>query len=272
MKCIVIFLKSTFRTELEKELRITSRTSVYVRVAVCVHLQPVTPKSIFGVVLQAKQLDAEQPWWPGESGDPGAHRLFIWKYPKTFAGHVFDELRPYKKKANLVQSIHLKWRLFLQRFQLKFCKMSLFGRPRMNFCTAFQKSTERSPKRNCRYPSSCGNRHQMFKERLMLHLKKKHTEREMREKRLTATYSFRVQEWLRKVEKVENSQKRKAREMKNREFFEKVFPRLRKQREDRERFNRVGARVKSEADLEEIMDGLQEQEVSLSNHLEQLHA
>lgn len=55
-----------------------------------------TPKSIFGVVLQAKQLDAEQPWWPGESGDPGAHRLFIWKYPKTFAGHVFDELRPYK--------------------------------------------------------------------------------------------------------------------------------------------------------------------------------
>ncbi|BES90852.1 SANT [Nesidiocoris tenuis] len=104
-------------------------------------------------------------------------------------------------------------------------------------------------------------KHQMFKERLMLHLKKKHTEREMREKRLTATYSFRVQEWLRKVEKVENSQKRKAREMKNREFFEKVFPRLRKQREDRERFNRVGARVKSEADLEEIMDGLQEQEM-----------
>jgi len=40
-----------------------------------------------------------------------------------------------------------------------------------------------------------------------------------------------------------------------------VFPELRKQREDKERFNRVGARIKSEADLEEIMDGLQEQEV-----------
>lgn len=48
---------------------------------------------------------------------------------------------------------------------------------------------------------------------------------------------------------------------KEREFYEKVFPELRKQREDRERFSRVGSRIKSDADLEEIMDGLQEQEV-----------
>lgn len=61
---------------------------------------------------------------------------------------------------------------------------------------------------------------------------------------------------------VENSQKRKARDLKNREVFEKVFPELRKQREDKERFSRSGGRVRSEADLEEIMDGLQEQEVS----------
>jgi hypothetical protein len=63
------------------------------------------------------------------------------------------------------------------------------------------------------------------------------------------------------VERLEATQKRKSKETKNREFFEKVFPELRKQREDKERFNRVGARIKSEADLEEIMDGLQEQEV-----------
>ena len=60
---------------------------------------------------------------------------------------------------------------------------------------------------------------------------------------------------------IENSQKRKARDLKNREVFEKVFPELRKQREDKERFSRSGGRVRSEADLEEIMDGLQEQEV-----------
>ena len=68
-----------------------------------------------------------------------------------------------------------------------------------------------------------------------------------------------TQEWLRRVDKTEASAKRKAKESKNREFFEKVFPELRKQREDKERFNRVGSRIKSEADLEEIMDGLQEQ-------------
>ncbi|PNF41940.1 hypothetical protein B7P43_G14654 [Cryptotermes secundus] len=104
-------------------------------------------------------------------------------------------------------------------------------------------------------------KHLTFKRRLMEYFKRKHSEREGREKYLTATYSKLMQEWLRKVEKVEASQKRKAKEAKNREFFEKVFPELRKQREDRERFNRVGARIKSEADLEEIMDGLQEQEM-----------
>ncbi|KAG8223441.1 hypothetical protein J437_LFUL008521 [Ladona fulva] len=104
-------------------------------------------------------------------------------------------------------------------------------------------------------------RHLTFKKRLMEYFKRKHTERESREKYMTASYSRLMQEWLRKVEKIESSAKRKAKEAKSREFFEKVFPELRKQREDKERFNRVGARIKSEADLEEIMDGLQEQEM-----------
>ncbi|KAL1467025.1 hypothetical protein MTO96_005888 [Rhipicephalus appendiculatus] len=51
-----------------------------------------------------------------------------------------------------------------------------------------------------------------------------------------------------------------AKDQKQREFFEKQFPELKKQREDRERFSRAGQRVRSEAELEEIMDGLQEQE------------
>ncbi|XP_018902999.2 uncharacterized protein Smr isoform X4 [Bemisia tabaci] len=104
-------------------------------------------------------------------------------------------------------------------------------------------------------------KHMLFKKRLLEHLRRKRTERETREKYLTSTYSRLVQEWLRKVDKVESSAKRKAKEAKNREAFEKVFPELRKQREDRERFNRVGARIKSEADIEEIVDGLQEQEM-----------
>lgn len=56
-----------------------------------------------------------------------------------------------------------------------------------------------------------------------------------RNNQLTGTYSKLMQEWLRKVDKVESSTKRKVKEAKNREFFEKVFPELRKQREDKER-------------------------------------
>lgn len=103
------------------------------------------------------------------------------------------------------------------------------------------------------------HRHQSFKSRLLLHLKKHKSERAARNSALADKYAQLSQEWLRRVEKVESSAKRKAKEAKNREFFEKVFNELRKQREDKERFNRVGSRIKSEADLEEIMDGLQEQ-------------
>lgn len=103
------------------------------------------------------------------------------------------------------------------------------------------------------------HRHQSFKSRLLLHLKKHKSERAARNSALADKYAQLSQEWLRRVEKVESSAKRKAKEAKNREFFEKVFTELRKQREDKERFNRVGSRIKSEADLEEIMDGLQEQ-------------
>lgn len=79
-------------------------------------------------------------------------------------------------------------------------------------------------------------RHVSFKKRLLEYFKKRHAERESRENYLTETYSKLMQEWLRKVDKIESSQKRKAKEAKNREFFEKVFPELRKQREDKERW------------------------------------
>lgn len=105
-----------------------------------------------------------------------------------------------------------------------------------------------------------------MKTRLVARLRKEHAERASLHRQQSQTYAILVQEWHRKVEKLEATQKRKTKEAKNREFFEKVFPELRKQREDKERFNRVGARIKSEADLEEIMDGLQEQEVFSERH------
>uniref|UniRef100_A0A182JG11 GPS2_interact domain-containing protein n=1 Tax=Anopheles atroparvus TaxID=41427 RepID=A0A182JG11_ANOAO len=102
-------------------------------------------------------------------------------------------------------------------------------------------------------------RHQSFKHRLLVHFRKIKSERASKQCELTERYAHLSQDWAKRVDKIETSAKRKAKEAKNREFFEKVFPELRKQREDKERFNRVGSRIKSEADLEEIMDGLQEQ-------------
>ncbi|KAF2358361.1 N-CoR GPS2-interacting domain, partial [Trinorchestia longiramus] len=99
-----------------------------------------------------------------------------------------------------------------------------------------------------------------LKMRLIQRLKREAAERHTRVDKINHTYSKLRSEWLKKVEKEENSKKHKEKVSRNRELFEKVFSELRKQREDRERFTRVGARVKSDAEMEEIMDGLQEQE------------
>lgn len=53
--------------------------------------------------------------------------------------------------------------------------------------------------------------------------------------------------------------------MKNREFYEKIFPEIKKAREERERFNRVGRMIKSDAEMEEVLDGIQEQEVGCTH-------
>ena len=67
------------------------------------------------------------------------------------------------------------------------------------------------------------------------------------------------------MDRVENSRKRKEREGRSREMYEKIFPELRKQREDKERDARLGTRgvVKSDADFEDVIERLQEQEVRL---------
>ena len=110
-------------------------------------------------------------------------------------------------------------------------------------------------------------RHEEFKDRLMRHFQYLKAARFKRNTDFADLYAVKTQEWQRRAEKLESTAKRKAKEARYREFFEKVFPELRKQREDKERFNRVGSRVKSEADLEEIMDGLQEQVRSKETHV-----
>lgn len=91
-----------------------------------------------------------------------------------------------------------------------------------------------------------------------MHFRAKQKDKEKRDNYLTKTYAQLSIEWARNIERIENTPKKKAQEAKKRELFEKVFPELRKQREDKERFSRV-SRIKSDADLEEIMDGLHEQ-------------
>ncbi|XP_056017947.1 serine/arginine repetitive matrix protein 2-like isoform X6 [Ostrea edulis] len=106
-----------------------------------------------------------------------------------------------------------------------------------------------------------------FKPRLLLHFKKRQQEKRIRERYLTERYDQLMQVWLKKIERIENSAKRKAKDTKMREYFEKVFPEIKKNREDKERFSRAGTRAgnngvyaRSEAELEQIMDGLHEQE------------
>merc|ERR1719341_629108 len=66
---------------------------------------------------------------------------------------------------------------------------------------------------------------------------------------------------------MENSKKRKEREGKSREMYEKMFPELRKQREDKaklqERTERLGTRgtVRSDQEFQDVIDRIQEHEL-----------
>ncbi|XP_076364606.1 uncharacterized protein LOC143253915 isoform X2 [Tachypleus tridentatus] len=100
-----------------------------------------------------------------------------------------------------------------------------------------------------------------FKKDLIVLLKKKQEDRQQRETYLTESYNRLMQAWQQRMEKKDSNINKKAKDMKQREFFEKQYPELRKQREERERLSRVGQRVRSDAEMEEIMDGLQEQEL-----------
>jgi len=104
-------------------------------------------------------------------------------------------------------------------------------------------------------------RHQFFRKHLIVHFKIRNYEKMMRDKYITETHEKLTAKWLKKLEKLDNNPAKKAKDNKLREFFEKQFPDLRKQREDKERLSRAGQRIRSDADMDDILDGIQEQEM-----------
>ena len=111
--------------------------------------------------------------------------------------------------------------------------------------------------------------HAVFKKVLIDHFRKKAEEKDARERYLTDTYVKLSTAWNKRVERAENNRKRKERDAKSRELYEKIFPELRKQREDKERDHRLGTRgaVRSEADIEDVIERLQEQEVGMQKKM-----
>ncbi|KAI8489051.1 nuclear receptor co-repressor 1 [Branchiostoma belcheri] len=111
--------------------------------------------------------------------------------------------------------------------------------------------------------------HQAMKKKLLLYFKRRHHMRKLRERYLCQRYDQLFEAWEKRLERIENGYKRKAKDAKVREFYEKMFPEIRKQREQQERFSRTGARgsgfaatvARSDAEMAEIMDSLSEQEM-----------
>jgi len=105
-----------------------------------------------------------------------------------------------------------------------------------------------------------------FKKKLVEYFKKKNDDKEARDRYFTHTYCKLTSIWTKKVDRIEKSRKRIEKEGKSREMYEKIFPELRKQREDKERDQRLGTRgaVRSEADMEDVIERLQEQEENLN--------
>ncbi|XP_067350893.1 nuclear receptor corepressor 1 isoform X2 [Channa argus] len=109
---------------------------------------------------------------------------------------------------------------------------------------------------------------QVMRKKLILFFKRRNHARKQREQKICQRYDQLMEAWEKKVERMENNPRRKAKESRTREYYERQFPEIRKQREQQERFQRVGQRgtglsatiARSEHEISEIIDGLSEQE------------
>uniref|UniRef100_A0A3P9AIK9 Nuclear receptor corepressor 2 n=1 Tax=Esox lucius TaxID=8010 RepID=A0A3P9AIK9_ESOLU len=111
-------------------------------------------------------------------------------------------------------------------------------------------------------------RNQAMRKKLILYFKRRNHARKQWEQRFCQRYDQLMEAWEKKVERIENNPRRRAKESKVREYYEKQFPEIRKQRELQERMqSRVGQRggglasaARSEHEVSEIIDGISEQE------------
>jgi hypothetical protein len=76
-----------------------------------------------------------------------------------------------------------------------------------------------------------------MKKRLLVYFRKQYNLRKQREKQLCDKYDELYYVWQKRVDSYENSANKKRKDFKCREYFEKFFPELRKQREEKERLS-----------------------------------
>ncbi|XP_014642726.1 PREDICTED: nuclear receptor corepressor 2 [Ceratotherium simum simum] len=119
---------------------------------------------------------------------------------------------------------------------------------------------------------------QAMRKKLILYFKRRNHARKQWEQKFCQRYDQLMEAWERRVERIESNPRRRAKENKVREYYEKQFPEIRKQRELQERMqSRVGQRgsglsmsaARSEHEVSEIIDGLSEQE-NLEKQMRQL--
>ncbi|XP_065055228.1 uncharacterized protein LOC135683808 isoform X2 [Rhopilema esculentum] len=111
-------------------------------------------------------------------------------------------------------------------------------------------------------------RHKRFRMKLVKFLQMKKLAQAKKDEALKQQYNKQKEAWLKKLERIENNMKRKAKLAKVRAFYEREFPEIKRQREQQERMTRFGARTnwgplaRSEAEFEEIVDNLSELEAT----------
>ncbi|XP_065191104.1 pneumococcal serine-rich repeat protein-like isoform X2 [Sycon ciliatum] len=115
------------------------------------------------------------------------------------------------------------------------------------------------------YHEILNNRHRV-QPKLVKYLRLQHEEQRSKDLELCEQYQALTQAWGRKIETYENNSRKRAKDAKSREVFEKHFPDLKRQRERSQRITRLGSRgtyggaARSEAELTEILDSLAEME------------